>query len=80
VAAWRTEGARVLEGDTEVCRVNEQRRDYWLDARLISAAPELLAACKAILASLRSGGELDAENPKPLQDRVPSFGGPPTRG
>lgn len=27
--AWRVEGAGVLEGDTEVCRVNEQRRDYW---------------------------------------------------
>jgi len=41
VAIWRGEGARVLEDDTEVWRVNEQRRDYWLDARLISAAPEL---------------------------------------
>jgi len=58
---WRAHGTKVMEGYTEVCKVNLHRPDRLVKAQLISAAPELLACCTGVLAYLKQGTELDAE-------------------
>jgi len=57
----RADGQYIV-GDTQpVCDIRPTNPSKQANAKLIAAAPDLLAACKAVLANLTKGSELDAE-------------------
>ncbi len=66
----RTSGTIIEDRDLQaVCEIRAQPCKTE-NARLIAPAPELLAACKAVVTYLSEGGELDAERVRLAIDKA----------